>query len=211
MNVATRATLLDKHPPTQPSNPDVPIHGELPVVDPIVFDKLTGDVRKAALATQGAAGPSMGDSYVWRCLLVSFKVASIDLCNMVAGVTRRLATEHVDPAGLLPLLNNQLIPLDKDPACVLLKSVKSYDNNRQIHSIDSQEGCHACRLLEPHTCRFVWGSLLVVRPQSTLFVRSLRQWALMASYWWMPTIFSTFSIGQWHYTTFNTPAPCSPT
>ena len=36
----------------------------------------------------------------------------------VAGVARHLATEHMDPAGLLPLLNNWIIPLDKDPgAC----------------------------------------------------------------------------------------------
>ena len=107
---------MDKHPPAQPVNPDVLVRGELPTVDPIVFDELTGDVmRRAALATQGAAGPSMGDSYMWRCLLVSFKDASNDLCDTVADVARRLATEHVDPAGLLPLLNNRLIPLDKDP------------------------------------------------------------------------------------------------
>ena len=73
-------------------------------------------MRKAALATHGAAGPSMGDSYVLcgvACL--SFKAASRDLCDTVAGVARRIATEHVDPTGLLFLLNNRLIPLDKDP------------------------------------------------------------------------------------------------
>ena len=59
-----RPALLDKHPPAQPVNPIV--HGEQPTVDPILFDELTGDVvRRAALATQWAAGPSMGDSYVW--------------------------------------------------------------------------------------------------------------------------------------------------
>ena len=111
-----RAALLDKHPPVQLANLNVLIRDELPAVNPIVFNELTGDVvRKATLATQGAVGLSMGDSYVWRHLLVLFKGASNDLCDTVAGVARHLATEHVDPAGLLPLLNNRLIPLDKDP------------------------------------------------------------------------------------------------
>ena len=111
-----RSALLAKHPPPQPVDPDVLMQGEQPVVDPILFAELTGDtVRKAALATHGAAGPSMGDSYVWRRMLVSFEAASRDLCDTVAGVARRIATEHVDPTGLLFLLNNRLFPLDKDP------------------------------------------------------------------------------------------------
>ena len=57
----------------------------------------------------------VGDAYVWRRLLVSFKSASTDLCDAVANVAYRLATEHVNPAGLQALLNNRLVPLDKDP------------------------------------------------------------------------------------------------
>ena len=111
-----RSMLKEKHPPAQLTNPEVLMHGELPSVNPIVFDELTVDtVRRAALATHGAAGPSMANSYVWRRILVSFTAASRDLCDAVAGVARRLATEHVDPACLLFLLNNRLIPLDKDP------------------------------------------------------------------------------------------------
>ena len=52
----------------------------------------------------------MGDAYVWRRLLVSFKSASTDLCDAVANVAYRLATEQ-----LQALLNNRLIPLDKNP------------------------------------------------------------------------------------------------
>ena len=33
----------------------------------------------------------------------------------MAEVARHLASQHVDPAGLMPLLNNRLIPLDKNP------------------------------------------------------------------------------------------------
>ena len=57
----------------------------------------------------------MGDAYVWRPMLVSFKTASVYLYNAVAEVAGHLATNHVDPKGLMPILNNQLIPLDKNP------------------------------------------------------------------------------------------------
>ena len=97
-------------------NPDVLLQGEVPLVNSILFENLTGDiVRRTALATQGAAGPSMGDAYIWRRMLVSFKSASKDLCDAVAAVARHFATQQVDPAGLMPFLNNRLIPLDKNP------------------------------------------------------------------------------------------------
>ena len=85
-------------------------------VNPILVEALIGNtIRKAALATHGTSGPSMADAYVWQHMLVSFNTASDELCSTVADVTQRLATEYVDPTGLLPLLNNCLIPLDKDP------------------------------------------------------------------------------------------------
>ena len=48
-------------------------------------------------------------------MLVSFKTASEELCCAVADVARRLARECVDPVGVTSLLNNRLIPLDKNP------------------------------------------------------------------------------------------------
>ena len=111
-----RAALRTKHPQAEPANPDVLLQGEVPTVNSILFESLTGDlVRKTALATQGAAGPSMGDAYIWRRMMTSFKSASRELCDAVAEVARHLASKHVDPAGLMSLLNNRLIPLDKNP------------------------------------------------------------------------------------------------
>ena len=111
-----RSALKVKHPKAQSAIPEAMLQGELPAVNPILFECITSDtIRRSALATQGAAGPSMADSYIWRRMLVSFKAASNNLCCAVAGVTRRLATEHVDPLGLTALLNNRLIPLDKNP------------------------------------------------------------------------------------------------
>ena len=111
-----RSSLDAKHPKAQPASPDVLLRGETPAINPILFECLTDvTIRNTALAIQGAAGPSMADSYVWRRMLVSFKAASNELCGAVADVARRLATEHVDPLGIKPLLNNRLIPLDKNP------------------------------------------------------------------------------------------------
>ncbi len=57
----------------------------------------------------------MGDAYIWRRMMVSFKAASKDLCDAVAEVARHIASQEVDPVGLSPLLNNRLIPLSKNP------------------------------------------------------------------------------------------------
>ena len=111
-----RAALRTKHPQAKSANLEALLQGEAPVINPILFESLTGEVaRKTALATQGAAGPSMGDAYVWRRMMSSFKSASKNLCDAVAEVAQHLASQHVDPAGIMPLLNNRLIPLDKNP------------------------------------------------------------------------------------------------
>ena len=41
--------------------------------------------------------------------------AAEQLCHSIARVTRRLATEHVDPDNIDSLRNCRLIPLDKNP------------------------------------------------------------------------------------------------
>lgn len=108
--------LKEKHPKAQPASQDALLQGEIPSIHPILFDCIDDSVvHKIALTIQGAAGPSMADSYVWRRMLVSFKAASTELCSAVTDLARRLSTEHVDPLGLMPLLNNCLIPLDKNP------------------------------------------------------------------------------------------------
>ena len=48
-------------------------------------------------------------------MLVSFKSASKDICGVVAEVARHPTSQQVDPARLMPLLNNRLIPSDKNP------------------------------------------------------------------------------------------------
>ena len=61
-----RSALQAKHPTAQPAHPEALLHGELPTINPILFESITSDtVRRSALATQGSAGPSMADSYIW--------------------------------------------------------------------------------------------------------------------------------------------------
>ena len=55
--------------------------------------------------------PSGVDAYAWRRFCSSFKSASADLCNALAGVARRLCTARVDPEGLSGFVACRLVPL----------------------------------------------------------------------------------------------------
>ena len=113
-----RDELKAKHPAACPasesalltsSNRTVPTH-------PVLFDSITASsIKASALRCQGSAGPSGMNSAGWQRLCCSFKGASADLCTALALVARRLATEHVDPAGLSALVASRLIALDKCP------------------------------------------------------------------------------------------------
>ena len=67
------------------------------------------------MRTNGAAGPSGVDAYEWRRLCSSFKGASVDLCNALAGMAKRLCTSTVDPDGVSAYVACRLIPLNKNP------------------------------------------------------------------------------------------------
>ena len=118
----TKKPVLDilklKHPRAQPASPDaVPERNTAPPnVHPVVFKDITAtSIRRAALQTKGAAGPSGIDAYRWRRLCTSFKYASHDLCNAIDAIAWRLCTTFVDPEGISPLLSCHLIALDKCP------------------------------------------------------------------------------------------------
>ena len=72
-------------------------------------------IRSATLRMDGTAGPSGIDARVWRRICTSFQIASYDLCQSLALLTRRLCTVCVDPQGLAPLIACHLIALDKSP------------------------------------------------------------------------------------------------
>ena len=78
-------TLLKKHPPGQPVNPSVLIgEGEPPFVHPVLFDRIDGEaIKKAALNTKGAAGPSGLDAHCWRRLCTFYYYYYYYICFTV--------------------------------------------------------------------------------------------------------------------------------
>ena len=113
----TKQQLHDKHPRGEVAAAEVLIKGVVPEnLDPIVFSALdAGSIKKCALKTEGAAGVSQADDQMWHKMVTSFKETSTDFCAAVAAVTRRFATEFVDPQGIEALTANRGIPLDKCP------------------------------------------------------------------------------------------------
>ncbi|XP_028417275.1 uncharacterized protein LOC114541674 [Dendronephthya gigantea] len=123
LNDAVYKDLLQKHPPAQPEDHSVMIDGEIPYVDPSLFANIDeAAIAKAALRTQGAAGPSGLDALGWRHILVSrnYGDAGKDLRSAIALMARTLATQKVvigadQTTSLETFLACRLIPLDKNP------------------------------------------------------------------------------------------------
>ena len=84
---------------------------------PIIFEDITGDsIRKAALRTRGAAGPSGQDADSWRKLLCgkrAYGLASDTLCASIATMAKKLCTERCENTETL--FACRLVPLDKCP------------------------------------------------------------------------------------------------
>ena len=76
---------------------------------------MTGEtIKQAANRTQRAAGPSGVEADAW-CLFFPLKNDSVDLCDALAGVVRRLCTSSVPPESVSGFVTCRLIPLNKDP------------------------------------------------------------------------------------------------
>ena len=73
-NDTVRDILTAKHPPAAPAHPDAISQGDPPAPPhPICFESLTRDVvRRAALNTHGAAGPSGVNADTWRRMCTAF-------------------------------------------------------------------------------------------------------------------------------------------
>jgi hypothetical protein len=108
--------LHQKHPRGESVNDETILSGCMEDVHPIRFDGITGDtIRQSAIHTRGAAGPSGAHADQWKHICTGFRDISSNLCNAIAGVARRLASDIVNPKSLEAFLANRLIPLDKCP------------------------------------------------------------------------------------------------
>ena len=113
-----RQSFQTKHPHAQPPQPSAIITPENNVPKPhsILFDRINAQlIRKTALRTNGAAGPSGLDAMAWRQICTSFQTASADLCEALASTARRLCVENVHPDGVSAFVSSRLIALDKNP------------------------------------------------------------------------------------------------
>lgn len=104
-NRTVRQVLEEKLPPAKPLCPSaVEEVSTLPDTHHVIFDRVDGElVRRVTLKMDGAAGPSGLDAADWKRLCTSFQADSIDLCDSVACLARRLATEYVDPTAVAHL------------------------------------------------------------------------------------------------------------
>ena len=112
--------LKTKHPNAQCAMPDSLLKGPLPkkLVEEVIFEAIDAQaISSAAKKVQGAAGPSGGDSDLWRRLLCSkqFKTKPANLCRALADLARKLNTTVVEPSHLKAFIAGRLVPLDKKP------------------------------------------------------------------------------------------------
>ena len=83
--------------------------------DPVIFTAINGHIKDIALHSSGSAGPSGIDALAWCRMCSSFKEASSNLCDAIAGVAQRICTSRVSPSALSALLACCLVPLNKNP------------------------------------------------------------------------------------------------
>ena len=109
-----RDILLKKHPFKEASlvNPNTPVTDP----HPIIFERIDSQlIRSTVLKMNGAAGPLGLDTSAWKRMCTSFKSVSVELCDALAAVARRLSTCFVDPNGLSAFVACGLIALNKCP------------------------------------------------------------------------------------------------
>ena len=115
----TMQCLREKHPEAKPKYEDMLLQGPLRGVNAVIYDNTNADlIRKCAIRTKGASGPSGLDADFWRRIVGSsvFGSASEDLCHAIALMARKLCSEDlVDLDSISTLMACRLIPLDKSP------------------------------------------------------------------------------------------------
>ena len=115
VNEKTKREMAAKHPKAEPATTQALLTGDIPPsLHHVFYSALDGElVKKCALRTKGSAGVSHQEDALWHKMVTGFKDSSSTLCNAVAVLTKRLATEYVDPRGLEALLANRGIAIDK--------------------------------------------------------------------------------------------------
>ena len=133
-----RDILQEKHPEAAPLHSNILLHPDLqaPPAHAVLFNQIDGiEIQRMALRCRGAAGPSGLNAADRRSLCTKFQGPSMDLCNSLASLPRRISTEFVDPNGVASLMNCRLIPLDKNPGIQLIgicKTISQIRNSKNV-------------------------------------------------------------------------------
>ncbi len=110
--------LTEKHPKQGFIHPETLLEGPLPNISLSYFDSIDEDmIKRAAMQTKGAAGPSQLDATQCRNILVGnlLKKEGKALREQLATSAKHIATKITDPTSLASFVACRLIPLDKCP------------------------------------------------------------------------------------------------
>ena len=112
-------SLKSKHPAAKQACEQVMLSSDAEFrSEPVIFESISGAlIQRLSKEVQGSGGPSQLDADNWKLMTNAsmFKPHSDNLCEAVADLTKRLATEQVSPDLLQEFTSSRLIALDKNP------------------------------------------------------------------------------------------------
>lgn len=114
----TSMSVLDalhyKHPnPVDPPTSILPSLDNLPQFEDL--DITSAHIQSVARQLQGGAGPGGCDAVHWRDILLRYGNSSVQLCDSVAAICRRLCNSLTPWDNIRALVASRLIALDKCP------------------------------------------------------------------------------------------------
>ena len=92
--------LKNLHPTSKKSSNIATLNGPIDKVERETYETIDADVIQQCIKhISGAAGPSGADAEMWLRILCTkqLKKRPAELCDAVADLAKKLATEHVDP------------------------------------------------------------------------------------------------------------------
>ena len=111
-----KTILEEKHPKSREVNQDILLPQSANEPEPVIFEEISGlSVFNAAKQIQGSGGPTLIDADGWKHMLCSraYGNASLELCDAIADLAKKLCRDDIHPDNLHELVANRLIPLDK--------------------------------------------------------------------------------------------------
>jgi hypothetical protein len=116
LNETIKELLQEKHPKAREAAAEILLPESAPTPHPVIYEEIDATkVHTAALKLQGSGGPTQVDADGWRRILCSkaYGNLSVNLCQAIAELAKKLCSEVVHPDSLVEYVGNRLIPLDK--------------------------------------------------------------------------------------------------